>query len=84
MPASELAMPSLFGRAERIRVSTEIDALGPRMVCRGRKGQFGCGHRGADVRLTTTLPATPAGIPPIQWLNADDRERKRLVQRARG
>lgn len=84
MPVSELAMPSMFGRPDRIRVSTEIDTLGPRMRCRGGRGQFGCGHRGADVSLTTTLPATPAGIPPIQWLNADDRERKRLVQQARG
>lgn len=54
-----------------------IGDLAKRLRCRG------CGRRGAEIRVVHS-PAVPKGVPVIPFLNADDRERKRMIRNARG
>lgn len=77
---------------------TCLDRLAARMRCQGAAGSDnGCGHRGADIQAIAWPPIRPAVLPPkpvaslaprgvhqAEWDKADDRGRKRLVQRARG
>jgi hypothetical protein len=76
-------------KADRLRIRPNVDIvrIGRIMVCRGGDGAgIGCGHKGAATRpvMPDFLPPTPAGVDKVRWLNADDRERKRLVRAARG
>lgn len=70
----------------RVRHNTPIRRLGMMLVCRGGHGTgIGCQGKGATVRAVhqEMLP-TPAGVPKVAWLNADERGRRRLEREARG
>lgn len=54
----------------------EISHLSSVLLCR-------CGRRGARVAVVID-PPVPKGVPVIDFLRADDRERKRLIRIARG
>jgi hypothetical protein len=64
-------------RAKRVHGWVEIEDLAKRLRCRG------CGHRAAEIRVVHT-PPVPKGVPVLPFLNADDRERKRMIRIARG
>jgi hypothetical protein len=57
--------------------SVEIGDLAKLLRCRG------CGRRGAQIRVVLA-PPVPKGVPVLPFLNADDRERKRMIRQARG
>ena len=78
--------------------ATRLDRLAARMRCEGspHSGK-GCGHRGSEITAISWPPTKPAPLPPkplaslaprgvdqAEWDQADERGRKRLVQRARG
>ena len=84
-----LAPPDLIGLTSRlgwtIRSYQDLDMLMPVMRCKGGRGSFGCGGKGATVRAVWPHELkVPAGVPAIAFLNANDRERKRLIRKARG
>lgn len=78
------------------RWSTSLDDAPRRFRCAGADGQ-GCGSK--NVRLSAVMPkgqmpperpqpisqngVAPPGIDQMAWNNANERERKRLVQRLR-
>lgn len=69
----------------QIRREQHIDLLGPVLRCKGGRGTFGCGGKGAKVRAVWPHELkVPAGVPAVAFLNADDRERRRLIRIARG
>jgi hypothetical protein len=53
-----------------------IDRLALMLKCR-------CGRKGMVVQIEHS-PRVPAGIPMLPFLNADDRQRKRMIRIARG
>lgn len=53
-----------------------IDRLALMLKCR-------CGRKGMVVQVEHS-PRVPAGIPTLPFLNADDRQRKRMIRVARG
>ena len=69
-----------------IRNWTKLGEIEPKLRCRGRPGaMWGCGHKGATIRdLWPDDQRVPAGVPVLAFLNADDRERERLIRKARG
>jgi hypothetical protein len=68
-----------------IRGHHELEDVAPAMRCRGGKGSIGCGGKGAVIRACWPHELkVPAGVPLLPFLNADDRERKRLIRVARG
>ncbi|AOW22730.1 hypothetical protein AVM11_03440 [Sphingomonas melonis TY] len=73
-------------RRRSLRLNIDLQRLGTMMRCSGGNGHVGCNTRGASVRgiHPDFLPRTPAGVPAIAWLNANDRERRRLERIARG
>lgn len=78
--------------------ATRLERLAARMRCEGPlSGDKGCGHHGANIQAIQWPPTEPAALPPkpvaslaprgvdqAEWDKADERGRKRLVQRARG
>lgn len=54
----------------------EINHLASVLLCR-------CGRKGARVDVVID-PPVPKGVAVIEFLRADDRERKRLIRIARG
>ncbi|MCU6454366.1 hypothetical protein LPN01_09765 [Sphingomonas sp. A2-49] len=82
-PTDFLGMKTPAGR--EIRSHIYIEELGTMFRCRGAAGARGCGAKGARVvpRWKTELKV-PAGVPLLPFLNADDRERKRMIRAARG
>ena len=69
----------------KILASTLIETIGPLLRCRGGKGAIGCQAKGA--RIAPLWPhelKVPAGVPVLPFLNADERERNRLIRIARG
>lgn len=71
---------------DTIREHAYVEQIEPLLRCRGGAGTAGCGHKGAYVRVLWPheVPGIPKGVPIIEWLNGDDRERMRLVRQARG
>ncbi len=69
-----------------IRNWTKLGEIEPKLRCRGRPGaMWGCGYKGAKIRdLWPDEHRVPAGVPVIAFLNADDRERERMIRKARG
>jgi hypothetical protein len=61
---------------KKLRGWVEIADLGSRLRCR-------CGRKGARVNISIDY-RVPAGVPVAAFLNADDRERKRMIRIARG
>lgn len=90
------ATAALLAFFTRRGLTTTLPWAGRYFVCRGRRGIEGCGHRGArllpsdwdgppDPGPPTPLrERVPAGVDRDAWARADDRERKRLIRRARG
>jgi hypothetical protein len=79
----------IIGRTVGRRKITGAERLGDiehLLVCRGGQGTAGCGAKAAGIRAVYDheIPGIPKGIPPMIFLNADERERKRLVRKARG
>ncbi|SFP62289.1 hypothetical protein [Sphingomonas rubra] len=75
------------GRAQgHFLASAYLTAVERVLVCRGGQGTPGCGAKSAGIHAVWDheIPGVPKGVPPLLWLNADDRERKRLVRQARG
>ena len=77
------------------RRSSMLDQAGRFFVCRGAGAIAGCGHRGVRLRPceppaprkappAAVAERVPIGVDPDAWARADDRERKRLIRRARG
>lgn len=59
--------------------------LGTVLRCRGAGYSTGCGAKEAKARaLRPRELGIPPGVDPLAFLNADDRERRRLVRLARG
>ncbi len=68
-----------------IREHQYLDLLQTVLRCNGGRGTFGCERKGAKVRAVWPHELkVPAGVPAVAFLNADDRERKRLIRIARG
>jgi hypothetical protein len=79
--------------------NASLDIAGTRFRCDNSHGRTGCGARDVTIRAEPTgaplppdyprpnqqrnVPACPAGIDADAWAKADERERKRLVQRLR-
>jgi len=89
MRQAYLLADDLIGLTSRmgwtIRAHQYLDLLQPVLRCKGGRGSFGCGGKGARVRAVWPHELkVPAGVPAIAFLNADDRERKRLIRIARG
>ena len=78
-----------------MRWNTSLDDAPRRFRCDGAEGQ-GCGSK--DVRLSAIMPegkmpperprpkqgpTAPSGINQVEWDKADERERKRLIDRLR-
>ncbi len=76
--------------------SIALGALERRLVCDPGPLVRGCGHRGARIRAIPwppqrteprrprALSAAPVGVDQAAWDRADERERRKLVERARG
>jgi hypothetical protein len=60
----------------KLRGWVAIDQLGLVLRCR-------CGRKGTRVTVSIDY-RVPAGVPVAAFLNADDRERKRMIRIARG
>lgn len=55
----------------------EVRDLKRRLRCKG------CGRRNPDLQIVID-PPVPKGVPVLPFLQADDRERKRMIRAARG
>lgn len=73
------------GRVEFLR-GTYLEQIEPFMRCIGGSGHAGCGAKGARLAplWPHEVPGLPRGVPVLQFLTADDRERRRLIRVARG
>jgi len=60
----------------KVRGHVEINDLAERLLCR-------CGRKGAAIAVVID-PLVPPGVPALDFLRADDRERKRMIRMARG
>ena len=82
-PADLIGYTTLAGY--KIRPHMHVEMLGPVLRCKGGAGSIGCGGKGARIRAVWPHELkVPAGVPALAFLNADDRERKRLIRIARG
>jgi hypothetical protein len=69
-----------------ITPETRLGEIEPKLRCRGRPGaMWGCGLKGGKIRdVWPDDHRVPAGVPVVPFLNADDRERERMIRKARG
>ncbi len=76
-----------------MQVPSVFCAMHPERAVVERRGPFlyppMCGHRGANIQAIALPPRpiasmAPRGVDQAEWDKADERGRKRLVQRARG
>ena len=69
----------------QVRSHHDIEEVARAMRCRGEFGRKGCGAKGARLAaLRSSELKVPAGVPLLPYLNANERERTRLVRIARG